>query len=74
MTDNVLQGSTDPTAEAGKEGDYSRCRLTDRLPSLIVALRTEVVQLYVRDLVGSVTRLASELKGLQQLALEHGES
>jgi len=74
MTANALQGSTDPTAEAGKEVDYSRCRVAERLSSLIVALRAEVVQLYVRDLVGSVTRPASELKGFQRLALDPGES
>ena len=34
----------------------------------------EVVQLYVRDLVGSVTRPVKELKGFQSLVLEPGES
>jgi beta-glucosidase len=32
----------------------------------------ETVQLYVRDLVGSVTRPVKELKGFQRLALEPG--
>jgi len=34
----------------------------------------EVIQLYVRDLVGSVTRPVKELKGFQRLSLEPGES
>ncbi len=33
----------------------------------------EVVQLYVRDLVGSVTRPVKELKGFQRIALQPGE-
>jgi beta-glucosidase len=33
----------------------------------------EIVQLYVRDLVGSVTRPVKELKGFQRIALEPGE-
>lgn len=34
----------------------------------------EVVQLYVRDLVGSVTRPVQELKGFQKIMLQPGES
>jgi beta-glucosidase len=34
----------------------------------------EVVQLYVRDLVGSVTRPVKELKGFQKVMLQPGES
>jgi beta-glucosidase len=34
----------------------------------------EVVQLYVRDLVGSVTRPVKELKGFQKVALQPGEA
>lgn len=34
----------------------------------------EVVQLYVRDLVGNVTRPVRELKGFQRITLEPGES
>ena len=33
----------------------------------------EVVQLYIRDLVGSVTRPVKELKGFQKIALKKGE-
>ena len=35
---------------------------------------SEVVQLYIRDLVGSVTRPVKELKGFQKIALKAGES
>lgn len=34
----------------------------------------EVVQLYVRDLIGSVTRPVKELKGFQKIMLQPGES
>ena len=33
----------------------------------------EIVQLYVRDLVGNVTRPVKELKGFQRLRLKPGE-
>ena len=35
---------------------------------------SEVVQLYIRDLVGSVTRPVKELKGFQKITLKAGES
>lgn len=35
---------------------------------------TETVQLYIRDLVGSVIRPVKELKGFQQVFLKPGES
>ncbi len=34
----------------------------------------EVVQLYIRDLVGSITRPVKELKGFQKVFLRAGES
>ncbi len=34
----------------------------------------EVVQLYIRDLVGSITRPVKELKGFQKVYLKAGES
>ena len=34
----------------------------------------EVVQLYVRDLVGSITRPVQELKGFQKIQLKRGET
>ena len=38
------------------------------------AIATEVVQLYVRDLVGDVTRPVRELKGFERVTLKPGES
>ena len=35
---------------------------------------TEVVQMYIRDVVSSVTRPVKELKGFQQVVLEPGET
>ena len=35
---------------------------------------TEVVQLYIRDLMGSVTRPVKELKGFKKIFLKAGES
>ena len=35
---------------------------------------SEVVQLYIRDLVGSVTRPIKELKGFQKINLKKGET
>jgi beta-glucosidase len=35
---------------------------------------SELVQLYVRDLVGSLTRPVRELKGFQRIELQPGES
>lgn len=34
----------------------------------------EVVQLYIRDMVGSVTRPVKELKGFQKIMLKAGET
>ena len=34
----------------------------------------EVVQLYIRDLVGSITRPVKELKGFEKIMLEPGET
>jgi beta-glucosidase len=47
-----------------------RCRLTNRGGTA----GEEVVQLYLRDLVGSVTRPVKELKGFQKIMLASGES
>ena len=35
---------------------------------------TEVVQVYVRDLVGSITRPVKELKAFERVSLQAGES
>ena len=45
-----------------------------RLPTAGAAAGTEIVQLYVRDLVGQVTRPIKELKGFQRVTLQPGET
>lgn len=45
-----------------------------KLTNVGAVAATEVVQLYVRDLVGSVTRPVRELKGFQRVRLEPGET
>ena len=35
---------------------------------------TETVQLYIRDIIGSISRPMKELKGFQQVTLKAGES
>lgn len=53
---------------------------TDTLTASVVIKNTgkiageEIVQLYTRDLVGSITRPVKELKGFQKINLEPGES
>ena len=67
--------------------EYSNIRLnktsmtaTDKLEVFITVKNSgpydghEVVQLYIRDLVGSVVRPVKELKGFQKLFLKKGES
>ncbi len=48
-------------------------RVTATLRNTGARAGTEVVQLYVRDKTGSVTRPVKELKGFQRLTLEPGE-
>lgn len=53
---------------------------TDKLTASVTVTNTgtregkEVVQLYIQDLVGSVTRPVKELKGFQKISLKPGES
>jgi beta-glucosidase len=53
---------------------------TDKITASVTVTNTgtregkEVVQLYIRDMVGSVTRPVKELKGFQKIALQPGES
>lgn len=49
-------------------------RITARLTNTGELAATEVAQLYVRDLVGNVTRPVRELKGFRRVTLEPGES
>lgn len=58
----------------------TKLRGNDRLQASITVTNTgdrvgkEVVQLYIRDRVGSVTRPVRELKGFQKISLQPGES
>lgn len=60
--------------------DKNSMRSGDKIKATIALSNTgnydgeEVVQLYIRDLVGSVTRPVKELKGFQKVFLKKGES
>jgi beta-glucosidase len=58
-------------AEIGRDGSVV---VTTTLTNTGKRAGTEVVQLYVRDLVGSVTRPVRELKGFQKVDLAPGQS
>ena len=53
---------------------------TDKVTATVTVTNTgsrdgkEVVQLYIRDIVGSIARPVKELKGFQKIALKPGES
>jgi len=51
-----------------------KCLATVKVTNTGSRLGTEVIQLYVRDMVGSVTRPLLELKGFQRIELHSGES
>ena len=52
----------------------SRLRVSVRVANIGKVAGEEVAQLYVRDLVGTVTRPVKELTGFRRLALAPGES
>ncbi|MEM7280001.1 MAG: beta-glucosidase BglX [Pseudomonadota bacterium] len=58
-TEVPMGGTLTVSAKLENAGDYTA---------------TETVQLYTRDLAGSVTRPVKELKGFQQITLEPGQS
>jgi beta-glucosidase len=55
----TMDGTIDVSVDVKNSGDYDG---------------KEVVQLYIRDLVGSVTRPVKELKGFQKIEIKKGES
>lgn len=55
-------------------GEGNVLRVICRLTNTGTRAGKEVVQLYVRDLVGSVTRPLKELKGFEMMELQPGES
>jgi len=60
--------------------DKSQIRKTDQLHVIVKVINNgnfdgeEVIQLYVQDLVGSITRPVKELKAFQKIFLKKGES
>lgn len=65
---------SDPKLSANEIGREGTVKVTATLTNSGTRAGTEVVQLYVRDLVGSTTRPVKELKGFQKVALAAGES
>jgi beta-glucosidase len=55
-------------------GEGGRITVTVRVSNAGEVDGEEVVQLYTRDLVGSVTRPVRELKGFERIFLKRGES
>ena len=55
-------------------GTEDTVQVTFTLTNTGACAGTEVVQIYVRDLVGSITRPVKELKHFERVALEPGES
>ena len=62
------------TLSAGSMGAGGSITATATITNTGRRAGEEVVQLYVRDLVGSVTRPVQELKGFEKIALAPGES
>src|SRR5687768_1350608 len=60
--------------------DKKEMRAADKINASVTVTNTgnydgeEVVQLYIRDIVGSITRPLKELKGFQKILLKKGES
>ena len=64
----------DPKLSAAEIGADGRLQVSVTVTNTGSRAGAEVVQLYVRDLVGSVTRPVKELKGFQRVELAAGES
>ena len=65
---------SDPRVSAAEMSRDGELRVSVTLTNTGPRAGTEVVQLYVRDLVGSVTRPVKELKGFQKVELAAGQS
>lgn len=63
-----------PKINAAKYGKKDVITATCKLTNTGNYEATEVAQLYVRDLVGTLTRPVKELKGFQRISLKPGES
>ena len=64
----------DPTLSATEIGRDGQLQVTVTVTNSGKRAGTEIAQLYVRDIVGSVTRPVKELKGFQQVELAPGET
>ena len=67
-------GYSPATLSASSMGPTGSITATATITNTGTRAGEEVVQLYVRDLVGSVTRPVQELKGFEKIALQPGES
>jgi beta-glucosidase len=67
-------GCSEPRLSASELGRDEELRVSVTLTNTGLRAGTEVVQLYVRDLVGSVTRPVKELKGFRKVELAAGQS
>ena len=67
-------GYSSATLSASLMGPKGSITATATITNTGTRAGEEVVQLYVRDLVGSVTRPVQELKGFEKIALQPGES
>ena len=65
---------SEPRVSAAEMSHDGELRVSFTLTNTGPRAGTEVVQLYVRDLVGSVTRPVKELKGFQKVELGAGQS
>lgn len=63
-----------PRLSAAAIGPRDTLRITATLTNTGARAGAEVVQLYVRDVVGSLTRPVKELKGFAKIELQPGES
>src|SRR4030095_13862540 len=56
-----------------RSSDLGRFRVSVTVPNTAARAGTEVVQVYVRDLVGSVTRPVRELRAFEKVDLAPGQ-
>ena len=65
---------SEPRVSASEIGRDGSLQVTATITNAGARAGVEVAQLYVRDLVGSVTRPVKELKGFQRVELQPGQS
>lgn len=72
--EKMPKSGNDPKASLSSSASLPICMVKATVTNTGKVAGEEVVQLYVRDLVGSVTRPVKELKGFQKILLQPGES